>query len=51
MSLLVAADNAGILDRAVEIIAGMSNEPNRQINIGIEKVRQYIQQYYRVVKR
>lgn len=50
MSLLVAADTAGVLDRAIDIIAHMSNEPNRQINIGKEKVRWQIHQYYKVIK-
>jgi len=46
MCLLVAAFNAGILDRAIDIIAGMSNEPARQINIGKNVVRWQIHDYY-----
>ena len=50
MSLIVTASRVGILDRAIDIIAAMSNEPARQINIGKETVRWYIHNRYRVYK-
>jgi 23S rRNA C2498 (ribose-2'-O)-methylase RlmM len=34
MSLLVAADSAGILDRAVEILVDMADNPTRQMQAG-----------------
>jgi len=46
MCLIVAASKFGILDRAIDILAGMSNEPARQINIGKDVVRWYVHNYY-----
>lgn len=34
MSLIIAADSAGILDRAVEILVDMADNPTRQMQAG-----------------
>ena len=47
MCLLTTAFRAGVLLRAIEIVAEMSNSPTRQINKGKEKVRWHIHKYYR----
>jgi len=39
MTLIVAADQAGILDRAIEIIADISAKPTQQIRSGAGQIR------------
>ena len=50
MCLLTTAFKAGVLFRAVEIVASMSNKPTRQMNKGKENIRWYVHHQYKVHK-